>query len=475
MNETQLRPEHRQQQTLSPRLQRAVRLLQLSSLDFAHEVHDLLGRNPFLESDDEDHDLALASAPATEAGEAPPPADAALPPPVDESGPERELWSADGNRARPLDGGEGLGMDGMAADVSLTEHLHSQLNVLRLPWRDLVLARAVVESLDDDGYLRCELAELGALAGVVPDPDAEELQIALRRVQALDPAGVAARSVPECLLLQLAKIECPVERELAASILRNHVPALAARDISGLARSLGARAAQVAAVCERIRGLDPRPGWRVGSGGIEYITPDVIVKKRGGAWVVNLNPSIVPRLRLNQDYAELFQRHRSAQHGEMAAHLQEARWTLHNVQQRFSTILSVAQAIINRQQHFLDYGPMAMKPLGLREIAQVVGIHESTVCRVTNNKYMATPAGTFELKYFFSRGMTSTAGGSFSPTAIKGLVRDMIAAEDPTVPLSDAEIARQLARQGLPMARRTVTKYRQGMRIEVAERRRKTA
>jgi RNA polymerase sigma-54 factor len=184
---------------------------------------------------------------------------------------------------------------------------------------------------------------------------------------------------------------------------------------------------------------------------------------------------VVPKVRLNRGYAELFRRHRGAEHAELGAHLQEARWTVRNVEQRFSTILAVAQAILKRQHRFLAYGAMAMKPLALREIAQEVGVHESTVSRVTNNKFMATPCGVYELKYFFSRGLATASGGECSPTAIRGLIHEIIAAESPAQPLSDVEIARQLATQGLQVARRTVTKYRQLMKIEPADRRRAMA
>jgi len=229
-------------------------------------------------------------------------------------------------------------------------------------------------------------------------------------------------------------------------------------------------------VCERVRHMDPRPGWRYGSADIHYVTPDVIVKKgQDGKWIAVLNPAVVPRVRLNQVYADLFKRHRESRHSELAAHLQEARWTVRNVEQRFSTILSVAQAILRRQQHFLAFGPLAMKPLGLREIAEEVGLHESTVSRVTNNKYMATPAGVFELKYFFSRAMPTQSGGTCSATAIRGLIKDMIEAEDGSRPLSDVDIARQLARQGLTVARRTVTKYRQLLKLPSVEQRRRHA
>jgi RNA polymerase sigma-54 factor len=299
------------------------------------------------------------------------------------------------------------------------------------------------------------------------------MQIALRRVQSLDPMGVAARDVGECLRLQLPAVDCPVLRGLARTIIAEHLPALAARDITGMARRLGETPAQVEAACDRIRRLDPRPGWRLASSHVAYVVPDVVVKKVRGLWTVQLNPAVVPRVRLNHVYAQMFQRHRTPQNAELGANLQEARWTLRNVEQRFSTILEVAEAIVKRQRNFLEYGAMAMKPLGLREIAQSVGIHESTVSRATNNKYIATPTGVYELKYFFSRSMLSANGSACSGTAIRGLVRDIIEAEHPDNPLSDVDITRQLAEQGLVVARRTVTKYRQLLKIDAVDRRRR--
>jgi RNA polymerase sigma-54 factor len=498
-----LRADHRQSQTLSPRLQHAVRLLQMSSLDFATMVRDTLGNNPFLEMEDGDGDdmqgAALSDGPgapreerllddgATDPhGEPATQADMDLP--AGDSGDlaagyddadsasDRDLWQTDtgaGSGTRRTDDGEMSALDMIAVDTPLNNHLHGQLNLLPLDWRDLVLARTIVESLDDDGYLRTPLAELLAVAGLDPAPTLDEMQIALRRVQSLEPLGVAARDVGECLRLQLPSIVCPGLRGLAGTIVTEHLAALAARDTQGLARKLGESPARVEEVCNRIRRLDPRPGWRLGSSRLAYVVPDVVVKKMRGQWTVQLNPAIVPKVRLNSVYAQLFQRHRTAQNTELGANLQEARWTLRNVEQRFSTILEVAEAIVERQRNFLEYGAMAMKPLGLREIADAVGIHESTVSRATNNKYMATPTGVYELKYFFSRSMVSANGSACSGTAIRGLVKDIIEAESLDAPLSDAEITRQLAGQGLVVARRTVTKYRQLLKIEAVDRRRR--
>jgi RNA polymerase sigma-54 factor len=483
------RTEHRQSQTLSPRLQRAVSLLQMSSLDFAAMVRDTLGKNPFLESEDEIDDAGgdAASQPGESASDSAQASDAErgeMPQDLDnepgaydaDTGNDRDLWQADGGSGlRRAEDGELSTLETMAVETRLNTHLHGQLNVLPLSPRDLTLARTIVESLDDDGYLRTPLEELLAVAAIQPPPTLQEMQIALNHVQALEPAGVGARGVGECLRLQLPAIACPAMRALARTIIDDHLPSLASRDINGLARKLDASPARIEEVCDRIRRLDPRPGWRVGASQTGYVVPDVVVRKLRGQWTVQLNPAIVPKVRLNQIYANLFQRHRTPADAEMGEQLQEARWTLRNVEQRFSTILDVAEAIVKRQRNFLEYGAMAMKPLGLREIADEVGIHESTVSRVTNNKYMATPVGVFELKHFFSRAMISANGSACSGTAIRGLIKDIIEAEPPSNPLSDAEITRQLGEQGLKVARRTVTKYRQMLRIEAVDRRRRHA
>lgn len=484
--------EHRQQQGLSPRLQRAVRLLQLSSLDFAQEVHETLDKNPFLEADEPDIENSAEEVETADELERPFPVETAPTvqevvevPPVeneaettagDDIDSDRETWQADGisSNRRNDDSSANL-MEMHAVEDSLSDHLLRQLNVLPLTERDRAIAEVIVGSLDDDGYLRFSLPDLVDIAGLDPRPTEEELRIALSRVQSLEPAGVAARSVQECLLLQVPVIADPNKQELAHTIIDKYLQLLAAKDVAGLARRLSTSPAEVESVLESIRRLDPRPGWRFGSSHVQYVTPDVIVKKVRGNWTATLNPSIVPRVRLNHVYAEMFQRNRNAQHSELAAHLMEARWTVSNVEQRFATILSVSQAIVNHQKNFLEYGPLAMKPLGLREIADEVGVHESTVSRVTNNKFMATPLGVFELKYFFSRAMTTASGGECSATAIRGLISDMINSERSHAPLSDAEIARQLARQGIIVARRTVTKYRQLLHIEAFERRRKHA
>lgn len=439
MTQLHLSAQTRQTRMLSPQLRHAVQLLQMSSLDFAAMVRSKMDDNPFLEEQDE-----------AEAQETP----------------DRDLWLAQPPTARSRVGaGDAGAMEHIASDTTLAMHLHGQLNLMPLSDRDLCMARAVIESLDDDGYLRIPLEEITMALQSSPPPRHDELMIALRRVQSLEPAGVAARSVRECLLLQCPCIEDPGLRALARTIASGHLNALAKNQVSRLSQALDQPAARVRQAIQSLLRLSPRPGWNWGSSRIDYLIPDVIARHTRDGWSVQLNPAIVPRVRLNTDYEHLLLRDPGNGHAPLVAHLREARWTVRNVEQRLSTILEVARAIAGRQQLFLEFGAMAMKPLTRREIAAEVGVHESTVSRATSNKYMATPQGTFELRHFFSRPMHSSSGQACSPTAIRELIGDLIAAEPPGQPLSDADITHQLASQGLVLARRTVTKYRQMLRI----------
>jgi RNA polymerase sigma-54 factor len=478
MNAPVIQQEQRQQQTLTPRLQQAVRLLQLSSLDFAQEMQQAMSSNPFLEPEEPETDDATP-APATAAADEQSgfqvEAESQLRP--SEQAWEGDGWPPQGGSRRNGDADSDFELSEITAAVeTLRDHLHSQLLLLAASPRDRLLMTTIVEAIDEDGYLRIGLDELKAIPGLEPMPDDDEMHVALKLVQSLDPAGVGARNLRECLLLQLKECDASTAEDLtgvARQIVTDHLEKLATRDSAGLAGVLGQPEALVARASEFIRHLEPRPGWRFGAANTRYVTPDVVVRKVRSSWAVVLNPSVVPRIRLNRMYAELFKSHRNSSHKDLAAQLQEARWTVRNVEQRFATIQRVAEAIVRRQHQFFDYGELAMKPLALRELADELGLHESTVSRVTNNKYMATPGGVFELKYFFSRALATTSGGRCSATAIRGAIKDMIQAENPADPLSDAHIARLLARQGLQVARRTVTKYRQMMRLPAYEMRRR--
>jgi len=510
-----IRHEQRQTQTLTPRLQQAVRLLQLSSLEFAQEVQQAISSNPFLDADESDNEAPASSdnsnpAPALLDGEgaATVPAESAAATPEQvtqleaaEAPWEGEAWSqfnrSDGQNNPRLFGGLDADVGELTPiHLTLRDHLHRQMGVKPLSKRDAAVAGAIIESLDDDGYLRIDLGEVARLTGVDPLPDEEELHIALRLVQSLEPAGVGARDLRECLLLQLQddkprsngqpelRVVLPKSgngisedqiRQLARSVVDRYLSNVAAREFTCIARELGVPGRCVDLACECIRHLDPRPGWRFGAADVRYVTPDVVVRKIHGMWAVALNPAVVPRVSLNHTYAALFRQHRDSRHADLAAQLQEARWMVRNVEQRFSTILQVAEAIVARQKQYFEHGELAMRPMGLKEIADEVGMHESTVSRVTNNKYMDTPNGIVELKFFFSRALPDAQGGSASATAIRGVIKDLIAAENPRAPLSDAQIARLLARQGLRLARRTVTKYRQMLQVPAVELRRQRA
>ena len=495
MNSQSLRFDSRLNQAMAPRLQYAVRLLQLSALDYEQELQQLASKNPFLELGDSpppgasagdtdqgatdvdshvqtetlEHDQANGDDPMGGDEPATDGADQG-----DGQGADSP-WTLDPGGVR--DGAkesQGSALDLLACSTDLRQHLRGQANLLRLSARDHALLCTVIESLDDDGYLRVQADEIEALSGFEPPADATEIGTAVKLVQSFDPPGVGARSVGECLLLQLENIDADL-RPLGRAILTDHLERLAQRDVPALAKLLNRPAHDIEAVCAALRRLDPRPGLRFASGEVQFVIPDVVVRKVRGKWAAQLNPALVPRLSLNRRYAELFQRHQDARHAEMNSHLQEARWALRNVEQRCSTILAVAQAILRRQYGFFEHGPLAMKPLALRDIATEIGVHESTVCRVTNNKFMSTPAGLFELKQFFSRPMAMAGGGACSPTAIRGVLQALVDAEDASCPLSDVDIAHRLERQGLKVARRTVTKYRQMLSIAPADRRRSYA
>jgi len=516
-----IRHEQRQTQTLTPRLQQAVRLLQLSSLEFAQEVQQAIGSNPFLEVEDGEGEAPLngekSSAAAPVAAEtetdvtvavADVDADSAAAAPeqvtqleAGEAPWEGEAWSqfnrGEGQNNPRLYGGIDADVGELTpVHLTLRDHLHRQIGVTQLSRRDAAIVDAIIESLDEDGYLRIDIGEIGRLTGLDPAPDEEELQIALKLVQSLEPAGVGARDLRECLLLQLqdghlhnnghtpgpiarpkpgANISEEQIRQIACSVVDRYLSNVAAREFTCIARELGVPGRCVDLACECIRHLDPRPGWRFGALDVRYVTPDVVVRKVHGVWAVALNPAVVPRVCLNHTYAALFRQHRDSRHADLAAQLQEARWMVRNVEQRFSTILQVAEAIVARQKQYFEHGELAMRPMGLKEIADEVGMHESTVSRVTNNKYMDTPNGIVELKFFFSRALPDAQGGSASATAIRGVIKDLIAAENPHAPLSDAQIARLLVRQGLRLARRTVTKYRQMLQVPPVELRRQKA
>jgi RNA polymerase sigma-54 factor len=460
-----LQPRHVQAAVFSPRLQHAVRLLQMSAQEYARALREAAEQNPFLDVEDPS---TLRQPSSVEAdGDADADARHLADAPFDQA----TAGPGAGSGAQHLSHDESHDvMQRVALPDSLAGHLHRQLGVLRLSAREAALACALVEALDEDGYLRISLDELGAALG---EPHAEqELRTALKRVQALDPAGVGARNLQECLGLQLDTIADAGIRQRARSILQGHIQLLAGGDIARLAKALGSSFEDTARAVRAVRQLNPRPGWQHGDAATRTVMPDVTVRKVRGTWRTSLNASAMPRVSVNAAYVALFEQHRKQSGAALKDCLEHARWAVGNAAQRAATILGVARAIVARQSLFLEHGALAMKPLGLREIADEVGVHPSTVSRTVHDKYIATPCGVFEMQHFFSRGLTHAAGGASAPVALQELIRELIGAEPRVSPLSDAALARQLAQQGFRIARRTVTKYRQGLNIEPVERRR---
>jgi RNA polymerase sigma-54 factor len=350
------------------------------------------------------------------------------------------------------------------AQPTLSEHLREQLRMSRVSDRDRALAEMVIDSLDDDGYFKASFEELCALLPKEHDVLPEEFAAALKLVQSLDPPGIAARTLEECLRLQLENLSPDTPGRAVALTLTSQLSLLANREWARLQHAASCSERELHVARALIRSLDPRPGQRFGASEARYVIPDVIVRKQRDRWAAIINPASLPRLRLNRAYAEAVGG-RNGSNQSLSRHLQEARWLLRSIEQRFATIQRVADAIVARQRGFFEYGEVAMKPLTLKLIAGELGLHESTVCRVTNSKYMATPRGLFEFKHFFSRRLATENGGAASATAVRAVMKELMAAEDPRAPLSDAELARLLAQQGLRVARRTITKYRALMRM----------
>jgi RNA polymerase sigma-54 factor len=354
--------------------------------------------------------------------------------------------------------------------ISLREHLLSQLKLMPLSERDQSLIQLLVDSINEDGYLEASLEEIAEEMPVELEIDELELQTALRHIQNLDPAGVGARNLSECLLLQLAIMPQDTPHlELAKLVAKQHLPALGARDFTKLRKELGCDEATLKQVQQLITSLNPRPGSTFSLIGSEhYIQHEVIVKKVKGIWIASLNDGVIPKLKINQLYASILKRNRDSSSQYLQSQMQEAKWMIKNIQQRFSTILRVSQAIVDRQRNFLEYGEVAMRPLVLREIADELDLHESTISRVTTNKYMLTPRGIFELKYFFGSSVSTDSGGTCSATAIRALIKQLVDQENPKKPYSDNQITDLLAKQGIVVARRTIAKYRESLNIAPA-------
>lgn len=452
--------------TLTPQLQQSIRLLQLSTVELNQEIERLLQDNPILERDEGEAE----SPPASAFGEAPAPEHEAAQSPaqeVESSVARGDEWQADlATQWRGAEDDEDGERSFVAPDTpTLRDHLYGQLSLTNLGERDRVLVGLLIDALDDDGYLTQSLEEIVALLPAEAEANIDELAIALRHLQNFEPAGVGARTPAECLGLQLrARGGGGPDERLALEIVQRHLELLAARDYGRLRALTGVGEDQLRSAQRVIQSLNPRPGAAYAKVEARYIVPDVIVRKSKGVWRASLNPDAMPKLRVNRLYAELAARQRNGRNS-LASQLQEARWLIRNVQQRFETILRVTQAIVDRQRYFFEHGEVAMRPMVLREIADTLGLHESTISRVTTQKFMATPRGTFELKYFFGSHVATDTGGACSATAIRALIRQLVAAEDANAPLSDSRISQILGQQGIVVARRTIAKYRESLQI----------
>lgn len=514
------------QLSMTPQLQQAIRLMQLSAVEINLEIRQAIESNPMLElveddgADRVDGDEMAVEEPVDEVGsedddavESPdeePDADAGddalgdtaeewdnldaetdevdseapddAPQDIPDDLPVDVSWDDVYQPATPTDvglAGGGADDDGFeernGTGESLASHLLWQLNVTSMSDRDRLAALAIIDSIDDDGMLRASIDDLLDALDPALAYEADELEAVLRRVQSFDPAGVGARDLPECLLRQLEQMPSDVAwRDEALGLVRDHFPTLANRDFATLARRAKLGADDLVEVIALIQSLNPRPGATIGDAATEYVEPDVIVSKKRGRWTVDLNRENAPKVRVNGLYAGFIKpADSSADNQFLKDNLQEARWFLKNLEYRNETLLRVAGEIVKRQRGFLEHGEEAMQPLILADIASAVDRHESTISRVTTRKYMDTPRGIFELKYFFSSHVNTANGGEVSSTAIRAVIRKLTAEEDPKKPLSDSKIADILRDREIKVARRTVAKYRESLAIPPSNERRR--
>jgi RNA polymerase sigma-54 factor len=463
-----------QQLALTPQLQQAIRLLQLSSMELEIELREALESNPLLELTELNGQSQLTNGDATASNEpeatAETPADSTEAPAreeldyaePDDFGLERFEYSSSGPAHDDGDGFESQDQE----PEDLRDHLLWQLNLTPLSARDRAIGVTIVEAIDDDGYLH-ESNEtlqqnLASLYHVGPD----EIEAVRHCIQRFDPIGVASRSLSECLRVQLDTLD-PATPGLATAqaLASEHLEELARNDRPRLCRQLHTEPGDLDAAIALIRSLDPKPGAQISPGNAEYVSPDAYASKHNGRWVVSLSPNCQPKLAINQQYAALIARARRDDASYLRGQLQEARWLIKSLETRADTLLKVANAIVRAQSGFLDFGAEAMRPLVLRDIAEEIGMHESTVSRVTTRKYLHTPRGTFEFKYFFSSGVATVDGGAASATAIQAMIKKLIGDEKNTRPMSDQALAVELNRRGIEVARRTVAKYREALHI----------
>ncbi len=490
-----------QQLTMTPQLQQAIRMLQLSTLELQMEVQQALDSNLMLERAEE----AEEEAEDIRGEDEQPPEQAAETAQSDSAEEfDNDPAGIDSNDAMNGEIPDELAVDSAWEDIydapmpaapapasddreydfgdtgseSLREHLLWQMQLAHLSETDRTIAEALIDAVNDDGLLGMPLAEIHeGLQKQDPEIEADEVEAVLHTIQNFEPAGVAARDLRESLLIQLHSLDSDTPwLDEAAALLQNHFELLAGRDYAQIRRRMKITEDDLIQVIRLIQSLNPRPGGQISNSKPQYITPDVIVKKVKGRWRVELNPEAIPRLRINNHYASLIKQvNNSSDSATMKHHLQEARWFLKSLQSRNDTLLRVTTSIVEHQWEFLEQGEIAMKPMVLHDIAEELEMHESTISRTTTRKYMHTPRGIFELKYFFSSHVGTSSGGECSSTAIRALIKNLISDEQPSKPLSDNKIAGLLSEQGINVARRTVAKYREAMAIPPSNERKRLA
>lgn len=476
--------------TMTPQLQQAIRLLQLSSLELQQEIQEVLDSNIMLEmneadegrdsSDDNgDNQRDEPSSNDTEAKlESSDPVESENIPdelPVDTNW--DDIYEVNTSGSGSMSESSDFEFQGKTTE-SLYDHLLWQLELTHFSDDDRLIAESILDSIDVDGYLSTSIEDLReSLLEDLPEIEDDEILAVLHQVQNFDPVGIAARDLSECLLIQLRHMPMDTDcREMAEQLIRDHFDLMAKRDFNQIKRRMKISDEELKEVFQLVHSLNPRPGNQIATEDTEYVVPDVFVMKNNGQWRVELNSDTAPRLRINPYYAGLIKRgDSSSDNVSMKNHLQEAKWFLKSLQSRNETLLKVATSIVERQREFFEHGEEAMKPMVLHDIADAIGMHESTISRVTNKKYLQCPRGIYELKFFFSSHVKSDEGDDHSSTAIHAHIKKLIAEENPAKPLSDSKITELLAEQGINVARRTIAKYREAMNIPPSSQRKRLA
>lgn len=464
--------------TMTPQLQQAIRLLQLSTLELQQEIQQALDNNPLLEQ--EENEAQETSQTETQDASQLDSSDAMAQESMPDELPVDTTWdevysAGTAQSAGPIHDGEDSVYQWETTE-NLQDYLLWQMRLTPFSDVDAAIALAIIDAIDESGYLTATLEDIqAAVSSEEVEVELDEIEAVLKRVQHFDPVGIAARSVQECLLIQLGQYSPDLPwLDEAREVIREHMDLLGNRDYRTLARKTRLKESDLKEVLDLIQQLEPRPGNGIIQSESQYVIPDVSVVKKGSKWVVELNPDSAPRIRVNEAYAAMARNARSSTDTQfIRSHLQEAKWFIKSLESRNDTLLKVASCIVEQQQGFFEYGEEAMKPMVLNDIAEAVEMHESTISRVTTQKYMHTPRGIFELKFFFSSHVNTEGGGECSSTAIRALIKKLVTAENPAKPLSDSKIADLLAEQGIMVARRTIAKYRESLLIPPSNQRKR--